>query len=280
MLLKTVQGKDVKITKRNIRDMALCIRTLARDILTSAVCRESVFGRNKSDFHNDSGDSSYGTCMRGLTAAFFDTATLLYRLLKPLNEYLSRLTPEAVSEMVTAATKSEAVQASSSIQVMVQAALSSFEGQQFSQLQLTGPCWLRCIDNRSKGGQDMCKEIMNMYAIFVQGPILQFIRRTDIPSLQVLGHKCLLSDPDEALEAIRNPDSIRGDGQTSIVRVSRIIHAGLVTVLHLETTLHLEAPKSMRNALGRVFICSARIASEFCEYYGSPYKTAAPRRLH
>lgn len=163
---------------------------------------------------------SYAARVREFTLAFFEMPSILYRLLRGFYQYISRLSVQELFTYVDGRMSQnqpvQEAQVAEAEKGMPYASMTSSQRQTVHLLQLAGPCWSTFIDT-SLQNVDSCKDIMTTYASSIQGAILQFVRKTDMRSLEVLGQTCPTS---------------RGTGESSF------------SVGHYETALILYTPVS------------------------------------
>ncbi len=130
---------------------------------------------------------------------------------------------------------------------------------------MEGICWnmniLRC------SSPNVCYHIMNLFQMVLQGPILQFVRRSDIYSLEGLS-KIIASEPLQNIQSIlENPELLLTEEKrhaTNSVQLSNVVKAGPFSILELQKT-NTDFP--IREHIANILDSCKRIAVRFYAFY-------------
>ncbi len=289
ILLKAISGKEILCSQENVKDLAMSIRLVSKDVLPPHFCSESICGRTPNDYHNDIGDRSVVTAVRKFTTKIFQTETLLLRLLQPLeafhrecveSERFTVLQKLGAFSREPGHNRTRKLRRFPSLSENLKIIFTSLQKTKAEPLRRNGVCWRQCIsgaffdDAKETGsGSEFRNEIMNLYKMFLQGPITQFVRKMDIDSLRNLGVLCCAPNLDHLLAVLREPKKLAGveDG-ANILHSCRYVLAGTFNIAQLERNGKNVEGYDIREALGYLFLSSADCVSEFYRFYDSPLR--------
>ena len=305
VLMAAVKGEENICTKLNAEDVVHCIRIISQSLLPTALFPNSICGKGTNDYYNDMGEKTWMDALRGLTTAFFDEHTLLYRLLKPLHSFITFTVPrdplylQSKGAFVTIVRNYEAEERRDST-----AAIGEIEGEtelgtrtmtavdvvaeEWKKLEedhrcnivRSGKCWAQAFRHgMTDYDADRRQEIFKMFNILVQGPLTQFVRRREISSMSELGRMCLKEDVRETVSLLHSRSHNRkGDrGGETVLISNRFLRAATFTIAVMERKsegMRKAAIRKARLSLGEVFISCAECTDLFYEYYDREGKKA------
>ncbi len=90
---------------------------------------------------------------------------------------------------------------------------------------------------RNSNGGHTRRDILNMLRMFLQAPVLQFVRRSDTTSLKLVSDLCLEEDPSHLESALRDEtvilNNLEDDG-TNILHNLKILRAGIFSTIDVQ----------------------------------------------
>ncbi len=139
----------------------------------------SVCGTSRGDVSDDVGSQSVLANIRNIITSAFDKTILVSRLIYPLQD------------------------SAHGCELQKSLNLHMFgNGYQESIERDDGTCWRSDIPD-SNGGHTR-RDILNLLRMFLQAPVLQFVRRSDTTSLKLVSDLCLEEDPSHMESALRD----------------------------------------------------------------------------
>ncbi|KAI0560851.1 hypothetical protein FGB62_99g10 [Gracilaria domingensis] len=229
IFLAVLKGKDIACTRLNVREFVMCIRLINGNILPPEFCADSICGSTPNNISHDIGDECHLSSLRRLINSLSDESALLYRFMKLLNEFISQLSQEAIESFENLGLGAQ----HSSIKILLEASLEDLRHR--NAVEKSGIPWGPWVSLTPERERDIKNELLNMFVMFAQGSVCQFIRRSDLESVKRLRQICLEQNIQRSVDVIRHPDTLAQTGEeTSLLSSSRIVQAGLLSVLQID----------------------------------------------
>ncbi len=123
-----------------------------------------------------------------------------------------------------------------------------------------GICWNRLISTSMS--THVRYDLYKLFKTFIQGPVLQFVLKSDIPLIQTLSPICCEGTLHDLMNILNHPDSI-GSQHSSLLSLNTL-RAGFASIAELERDTNVSFP---RKSIGSIFKECALLVDRFHALY-------------
>ena len=284
ILFTALSGKEIACSSmHDANDISSAIRLVSTSILPDYFCVGSVCGRNQYDYMEDIGSHSVLQGINTFISSLFDSNVVISRLIRPLYSFITRsirLRTHAV-ELKRMGVFGRALSPHSTsiprfanyrrpvrpiIEVLSELLSVSDDDSE-------GLCWISGVASffsSQKNWKVREQEIFNLFKLFIQGPITQFVLQRHIVPLRCLSEICL-SQPLTPLKEVLLGSSCEIDEYREargFVMENRFVRAGLLSILQLEEMTR-NCGMIAREAFGNILSLAERLVGDYYAFYDS-----------